>query len=93
MADNHRMESNPLFTRRDMLGMSGQAALAGIAAGAVSQAADKRPRIACVVTPIGLLRAHMRTGSSPSCWTVIGGRVPILLRGWTWCPCTFINCK
>src|SRR4026208_941720 len=50
MAENHRMGSNPLFTRREMLGMSGNAALAGIAAGAVPQAAEKRPRIACVVT-------------------------------------------
>ena len=50
MTENHRMGSNPPFTRREMLGMSGTAALAGIAAGAVSHAADKRPRIACVVT-------------------------------------------
>lgn len=33
-----------------MLGMSGAAALAGIAGGAVPQGAEKRPRIACVVT-------------------------------------------
>ena len=50
MTENHRMGSNPLFTRREMLGMSGKAALAGIAAGTVSHAAEKRPRIACVVT-------------------------------------------
>ena len=50
MAENHRMGSNPLFTRREMLGMSGKAALAGIAAGAVAHAAERRPRIACVVT-------------------------------------------
>ena len=50
MTENHRMRSNPLFTRREMLGMSGKAALAGMAAGTVSQAAEKRPRIACVVT-------------------------------------------
>ena len=50
MTENHRMGSNPLFTRREMLGMSGKAALAGMAAGTVSRAAEKRPRIACVVT-------------------------------------------
>ena len=33
MTENHRMGSNPLFTRREMLGMSSKAALAGIAAG------------------------------------------------------------
>ena len=47
------MESNPLFTRREMLGiagMAGMAALAGIAAGAVAQTAQKRPRIACLVS-------------------------------------------
>ena len=50
MTENHRMGSNPLFTRREMLQMSGKAALAGMAAGAVSHAQEKRPRIACVVT-------------------------------------------
>ena len=50
MSENHRMESNPLFTRREMLGMSGKAALAGLASGTVSYAAEKRPRIACIVT-------------------------------------------
>ena len=50
MAENHRMGSNPLFARRETLGMSGKAALAGIAAGTVSRAAERRPRIACVVT-------------------------------------------
>ena len=50
MAENHRTGLNPLFARREMLGMSGKAALAGIAAGAVSHAAERRPRIACVVT-------------------------------------------
>src|SRR5262245_66237409 len=50
MAENRRMGSNPFFTRREMLGMSGKAALAGIAAGTVSHAAERRPRIACVVT-------------------------------------------
>lgn len=53
MTENHRIgsnRSNPLFTRREMLAMSGKAALAGITAGTVSHAAEKRPRIACVVT-------------------------------------------
>ena len=50
MTKNHRMGSNPLSTRREILGMSGKAALAGIAAGTVSHAAERRPRIACVVT-------------------------------------------
>ena len=49
MTENHRMSSNPLFTRREMLGMSGTA-LAGMAAGSVSLAQEKRPRIACVIT-------------------------------------------
>jgi hypothetical protein len=50
MTENHRIGQNPLFTRRKILGMSGEAALAGIAAGGtVSQAAETRPRIACVV--------------------------------------------
>ena len=35
MTENHRMGSNPLFTRREMLGMSGKAALAGMVAGTV----------------------------------------------------------
>jgi hypothetical protein len=50
MAENQRVVSNLLPTRREILGMSGEAALAGIAAGAVSHAAEGRPRIACVVT-------------------------------------------
>ena len=50
MPEDHRAGSNPLFSRRQILGTSGKAALAGIAAGAVSQAAERRPRIACVVT-------------------------------------------
>ncbi|MBT4483597.1 MAG: hypothetical protein HOC71_07960, partial [Candidatus Latescibacteria bacterium] len=44
------MESNSLFTRREMLGTSGKAVLAGMASGGVSYAAGKRPRIACIVT-------------------------------------------
>lgn len=47
------MKSNPLLTRREMLGitgMAGLAALTGIAAGTVTQTAQKRPRIACLVS-------------------------------------------
>src|SRR6476646_5872149 len=50
MTENDRMESNSSVTRREVLGMSGKAALAGIASGAVSQGQERRPRIACVVT-------------------------------------------
>src|ERR1051325_9868487 len=49
MTENHRMGSNPLLTRREIL-MSGEAALSGIAAGGLAHAAEGRPRIACVVT-------------------------------------------
>ena len=66
MAQNHRMESNPLFTRRDVLGVSGRVALAGIAAGAVSHAAERRPRIACVVTYYG----HMVNPNAAEPWQV-----------------------
>ena len=62
MAENHRMGSSPLFTRRETLGMSGKAALAGIAAGTVAHAAE-RGLVSPVSSPIGLLRDHMRTGS------------------------------
>jgi len=47
------MESNPLFTRREMLGVTGIAGLAAltdIAAGAVPQPAQARPRVACLVS-------------------------------------------
>ena len=50
MIENDRLGPNPLFTRREILETSGKAALAGIAAGTVSHAAERRPRIACVVT-------------------------------------------
>jgi len=50
MTDNHRMGSNPLLTRREILGVSGEAALAGLAASSFSNAEERRPRIACVVT-------------------------------------------
>ena len=57
MTENHPMGSTPLFTRREMLGMSG-AALAGLATGTVSHAQEKRPRIACVVTYWAAPRSH-----------------------------------
>lgn len=50
MTENHRMGPPPLFGRREILRISGEAALAGIAAGSVSHAAERRPRIACVAT-------------------------------------------
>ena len=50
MPEDHRAGPTPLFSRRQILGTSGKAALAGIAAGSVSTAEEKRPRIACVVT-------------------------------------------
>src|ERR1700730_1412904 len=55
------MESNSLFTRREMLGltgMAGMAALTGIAPDAVAQTAQKRPRIACLVSFWGLPTSH-----------------------------------
>lgn len=45
----HKLSNSPL-TRRKMLGMSSKAVLAGMASGTVSYAAEKRPRIACIVT-------------------------------------------
>lgn len=68
MTEDRRIGSNPLFTRRETLGLAGQAALAGIAAGTVSHAAEKRPRLACVVT-------GERTRRSSPCWA---GPGPIL---------------
>lgn len=55
------MESNPLLTRREMLGITGiagLAALTGIAAGTVPQTAQKRPRIACLVSFWGAPGSH-----------------------------------
>ena len=56
------MESNSLFTRREMLGiagMAGLAALTGIAPDAVAQTVrQKRPRIACLVSYWGLPTSH-----------------------------------
>ena len=54
------MESNALFTRREMVGITGIAGLAALtdmATGAVSQAAT-RPRIACLVSYWGATRSH-----------------------------------
>ena len=47
------MEYNPLLSRREMLGITGMAglsALTGISSGVNAQNAQKRPRIACLVT-------------------------------------------
>ena len=50
MPENNTMALHPVFGRRELLAMSGTAALAGLAASAVSHGAEKRPRIACIVT-------------------------------------------
>jgi hypothetical protein len=55
------MESNSLFTRREMLGMAGMAglaALSGMVPDAVAQTAPRRPRIACLVSYWGLPTSH-----------------------------------
>jgi hypothetical protein len=55
------MKSNSLFTRREMLELTGVAVLAtftGIAPDAVAQTAQKRPRIACLVSYWGLPTSH-----------------------------------
>ncbi|MEP6595258.1 MAG: hypothetical protein ABJA71_04890, partial [Ginsengibacter sp.] len=55
------MESNPLFTRREMLAMAGVAgitALAGNAAAAFPQAQQKRPRIAVLASYWAFPRSH-----------------------------------
>lgn len=55
------IETNPLFTRRQMLGISaiaGLTALSGMAAGAFPQTGQKRPRIAVLVTFWGATRSH-----------------------------------
>jgi hypothetical protein len=58
MTDHDLTGSNPHFSRRELLSLSGKAALAGIAADAVMQGAEKRPRIACVVTYWAAPRSH-----------------------------------
>ncbi|MFN0167466.1 MAG: hypothetical protein ACKV22_13625 [Bryobacteraceae bacterium] len=50
MTEHQRMGSNPLFSRRDLLAMSGPAVLAGVAGSTVLHGAKRRPRLACVVT-------------------------------------------
>jgi hypothetical protein len=58
---NEMMESNKFFTRREMLGltgMAGLAALTGVAQGAAVQSAQKRPRIACLVSYWAAPRSH-----------------------------------
>jgi hypothetical protein len=58
---NEIMKWNEIFTRREMLsltGMAGLAALTGSASGAVMQADQKRPRIACLVSYWAAPRSH-----------------------------------
>ncbi len=50
MTNDQAIGLDPLFTRREVLEMSGKMALAGIAASSVSNGAETRPRIACVAT-------------------------------------------
>jgi hypothetical protein len=55
------MKSNPLFTRREMLEVTAAAGLAtftGIAPDAAAKTAQKRPRIACLVSYWGLPTSH-----------------------------------
>jgi hypothetical protein len=65
------MESSSLFTRREMLGitgMAGLAALTGIAPNADAQAAQtppKRPRIACLVSYWGLPKVGTSFQTAP----------------------------
>ena len=61
MTENHPMKSNPLATRREMLGTTGMAALTGLTgsvAGAVPQTPQTRPRIACCVSFWGAPGSH-----------------------------------
>jgi len=60
-------ESDSLFTRREMLGLTGMAGMAGVAGltaltgmvpEAVAQTAQRRPRIACLVSYWGLPTSH-----------------------------------
>ena len=55
------VESNSLYTRREMLGMAGMAGLTsftGMVPDAVAQIAPRRPRIACLVSYWGLPTSH-----------------------------------
>ena len=61
MTANHPMGSNPLVTRREMLGITGMAglsALAGSAPGAAPQTQQTRPRIACCASFWGAPGSH-----------------------------------
>jgi len=61
MTEKHPMKSNPLVTRRQMLDKTGMAALTGLASravGAVPQAPQTRPRIACCATFWGAPGSH-----------------------------------
>src|SRR5437660_9504010 len=56
-----QMNSDSVVTRRELLQLTGVAGLAtfpGIASDAVAQTAQKRPRIACLVTYWGLPTSH-----------------------------------
>ncbi|MES3018437.1 MAG: hypothetical protein V4721_11690 [Bacteroidota bacterium] len=58
---NEIIESNPIFTRREMLGitgMAGFAALTGLSTGATAQTQQKKPRIAVLATYWGATRSH-----------------------------------
>jgi len=55
------MGSNSLFTRREMLGLTGMAGLSaatGIVPDAIAQTPQKRPRIACLASYWGLPTSH-----------------------------------
>ena len=59
MTNDQAIGLDPLFTRREVLEMSGKMALAGIAATSVSNgAAETRPRIACVATYCAAPNSH-----------------------------------
>ncbi len=56
-----RTDANPVYTRREMLGMSGMAGVAALtdrAANDVVQTTPRRPRIACLVSYWGATRSH-----------------------------------
>ena len=58
---NEIMEANPLFTRREILGLTGLAGLAtltGISSSALGQTQQKMPRIAVLATFWGATRSH-----------------------------------
>jgi len=55
------IESNPIFSRREMLGIggiAGLAALTGISSNAVGQTQERKPRIAVLATFWGATRSH-----------------------------------